>query len=220
MAGCGVGLGAGLMYVLDPVYGKRRRARLRDRALHAARAARVTLGKKARDAGNRARGLVAEAGTHLRCEQVSDETLAARVRSTLGRAVSKPGDVEVAVSEGLVTLRGIVPSQEAERLLRRVSKVRGVGGVESQLKVKGRHQEAPAAVQSNGGGNNREHAHKNRFAPGRLLAAAAGGGLALYGAKRRGAFGSVMSLVGVRMLRRGLLVSGPDPHEGAGATST
>src|SRR5688500_8806514 len=118
LAGCGVGLAAGLMHVLDPVYGMRRRARLRDRVSHAAHAVRVTLDKRARDVGNRARGLVAEAGTHLRCEQVSDETLAARVRSTLGRAVSKPGDVEVAVSEGVVTLRGIVHAQEAERLLR------------------------------------------------------------------------------------------------------
>src|SRR5919206_2586955 len=139
LAGCGVGLGAGLMYVFDPVYGRRRRALIRDKAVHAAVASRVVLGRKARDVGNRVRGLVAEAGTHFGCEEVSDETLVARARSKLGRAVSKPEDIEVTASEGRVTLRGIVRSQEYDRLFRSVSKVRGVRGVENQLKLHG-HQ--------------------------------------------------------------------------------
>lgn len=205
MAGCGVGLGAGLMYVLDPEQGRRRRAQRSDRASHAAGVAHVTLDKRARDLGNRARGLVAGAGSHFRGEQVTDEVLANRVRSKMGRAVSKPGDVEVSASEGRVTLRGVVWAREAERLLRCVSRVRGVRGVESQLKLKRRHGEAPDAGRENGKGNG-EHVVGRHFAPKHLLAAVAGSGLALYGAKRRGAFGAVLSVVGMRMLRHGLEV--------------
>jgi hypothetical protein len=62
LAGCGVGLGTGLMYVFDPVHGKRRRALLRDKVTHAAVTSRDVLGKKARHVGNHARGLLAEAG--------------------------------------------------------------------------------------------------------------------------------------------------------------
>ncbi|HEX6185100.1 MAG TPA: BON domain-containing protein [Pyrinomonadaceae bacterium] len=201
LAGCGVGLGAGLLYVLDPVYGRRRRALIRDKALHAAGVSRVVLGKRARDIGNRLRGVVAEAGTHLRREEVSDEALAARVRSKLGRVVSRPCDVEVLVSEGRVTLRGVVRSQEAERLMRGVSRVRGVRAVDDQLKLKRRHGEAPSPAPENGNGAHNGHRH---LTPGRLVAAVAGSALALYGAKRRGALGPVMSVVGVKMLRRGL----------------
>ena len=205
LAGCGVGLGAGLMYVLDPVYGKRRRALLRDKTSHVAGVSRVLLGKKARHLGNHVRGLVAEAGSHFRCEEVSDEALAARVRSKMGRAVSKPEDIDVTASEGRVTLRGIVRSEEYDGLFRSVSKVRGVRGVENQLKLKVRHGETPAAAHANGIGNgNGVHNGRPRLAPVRLLAVVTGSGLALYGANRRGPFGTAVSVVGLRMLRRGL----------------
>lgn len=201
LAGCGVGLGAGLMFVFDPVYGKRRRALIRDKALHAAAASRDVLGKKARHVGNHARGLLAEAGSHLRREEVSDETLTARVRSKMGRAVSRPEDIEVSASEGRVTLRGIVRSEEYDTLFRSVSKVRGVREVENQLKLKVRHGEPPTAARANGNG---AHNGRPRLAPGRLIAVVTGSALALYGTKRHGPFGTVVSVVGVRMLRRGL----------------
>lgn len=223
LAGCGVGLGAGLMYVLDPDRGRRRRALLRDKALHYAGEARITLGKRGRDIGNRARGLLAGAGSHLRCgEEVSDGVLAERVRSKMGRAVSEPGDVEVAVSEGRVTLRGIVPAGEAERLLRCVSKARGVLAVENQLKLKGRRGEAARAGHS-GGGVNGEHSTEHTISITSLLATVAGSGLALYGARRRGVLGSAVSLVGLRMLGRAVNDAGagkeyPSHRPGAPAT--
>ncbi len=55
----GAGLGAGLMYVLDPQMGRRRRAVARDRAVHLAHEARDAAGTVARDMSNRARGLAA-----------------------------------------------------------------------------------------------------------------------------------------------------------------
>lgn len=209
----GVGIGLGLMYVLDPERGKRRRAMLRDRTTHALRSTRVTLGKKAQDMGNRARGLAAEARTALHREAVSDEVLEQRVRAQLGRAVLKPGDVEVIAAEGCVTLRGVVCAGEVERLLRRVSRVRGVRSLESQLNVKGLH----AAEHANGSANGKgvtSHTPDRASVPARFLATVAGGGLAFYGARRRGVVGSLAGVVGMRMLRRALM-----PHHGNGAAA-
>jgi hypothetical protein len=212
-AGLGACLGAGLMYVMDPERGRRRRAMLRDGARHAAGVTLDALDKKARDVRNRARGLLAEAGSRFRCEAVTDDVLEGRVRSQVGRAVSRAGDVEVIASEGRVTLRGVVRAGELERLLRRVSRVRGVREVESQLSVKGRRGgrergEAGGEAEVNG-------SRRGPSLPSRLLATAAGGGLALYGARRRGVVGSVVGVVGMRMLARGLV--SPARQHGNGA---
>ena len=61
----GMGLGAALMYVLDPERGRRRRALLRDKMIAATNDANRALGKTARDLRNRAQGVVAEAGGAL-----------------------------------------------------------------------------------------------------------------------------------------------------------
>ena len=209
----GVGIGLGLMYVLDPERGRRRRATLRDRTSHALRSTRVTLGKKAQDLGNRARGLAAEARTALRREPVSDVVLEQRVRSQLGRAVSKPCDVEALAAGGGVTLRGVVRAGEVERLLRRVSRVRGVRSVESQLNVKGLHAAGHANGEA-GGNNGTNHTPDRPSMSARLLATVAGGGLAFYGVRRKGVFGSLAGVVGMKMLRRAF-----PPHHGNGVAA-
>lgn len=209
----GVGIGMSLMYVLDPERGRRRRAMLRDRTTHALRTTRVTLGKKAQYMSNRLRGLAAEAQTALRREAVSDEVLEQRVRAQLGRAVSKPCDVEVLATEGCVTLRGVARAVEVERLLRRVSRVRGVRSVESQLNVKGLQHAEHAHGSTNGKGV-MSHAPDRHAASSRLLATVAGSGLAFYGARRRGVFGTLAGVVGMRMLRRAFV-----PHHGNGTAA-
>ena len=65
-AGLGAGLGAGLMYLLDPESGKRRRTVAKDKAVHAVKKGGRTLGKKSRHLGNRGKGLVMEATSKLR----------------------------------------------------------------------------------------------------------------------------------------------------------
>lgn len=132
----GVILGAGLMYMLDPDRGKRRRALLRDQMVHGAhelQEAGDRIEGKTRDLGNRARGAVAEARSHLRREEVDDSVLEARVRSEIGRVVSNPGAIQVVAERGRVTLSGPVREDEAEELLSTVSSVRGVGSVENRL---------------------------------------------------------------------------------------
>src|ERR1044071_1449127 len=131
----GGALGALAMYFLDPREGRRRRARTRDKMVHAGKrlneAGRVT----ARDTVHRARGVLATARKLFEHEEVSDAVLVERVRAALGRAVSHPHALEVAADHGHVTLSGPVLAEEARPLLRCVRGVPGVKAVSDRLAV-------------------------------------------------------------------------------------
>jgi hypothetical protein len=58
-------LGAGIMYIMDPASGRRRRALVRDKASHYAHDATDTLSGKAHDLSNRAQGLYARGRRRL-----------------------------------------------------------------------------------------------------------------------------------------------------------
>lgn len=64
--GLGAVLGAGLMYMLDPQGGRRRRALARDKAVSLAKTGGTAVGNKSRHLGNRTKGLISEAGSGLR----------------------------------------------------------------------------------------------------------------------------------------------------------
>jgi hypothetical protein len=134
----GVMLGAGLMYFLDPDRGRRRRALLRDRAVHFGHELEdlgETLAGQARHLRNQAAGTIAEARARLEREELDDETLTARVRAELGRLVSNPGSIGVAADHGRVTLTGPVLAREADLLVDGVEAVRGVADVIDRLQV-------------------------------------------------------------------------------------
>jgi hypothetical protein len=135
----GAGLGAGLMYFLDREVGRRRRALVRDQAVHLTHAAGDTLDAKSRDLTNRTRGLVATTRSSLFNDHPDDPVLVGRVRSELGRVVSHPSAIEVTAVDGRVTLSGPVLAHEVDHLLSTVSRVRGVTDVENRLEV---HQHA------------------------------------------------------------------------------
>jgi len=61
----GVTVGAGLMYLLDPERGRRRRALLRDKCVSLSSQTGDALGRTARHLGNRAQGVAAEASKAL-----------------------------------------------------------------------------------------------------------------------------------------------------------
>lgn len=56
----GIGLGAGLMYLLDPQGGRGRRSVIRDKAMSAATKTGGAIGSKSRDIANRAHGVITE----------------------------------------------------------------------------------------------------------------------------------------------------------------
>jgi hypothetical protein len=130
-----VGLGAVLMYLLDPDRGHHRRSVVRDKTIHAGHEA----GRRTRwivvDAANRLRGRAATVGRRFRCgkAEVPDAVLEARVRSRLGRVSSHSGPIQVLAEKDRVVLSGAVLAGEAEAILAQVAATRGVRSVEDRL---------------------------------------------------------------------------------------
>ena len=201
----GLGLGAGLMYMLDPNRGRRRRALVRDRLVHTAHAMRDATGTTSRDLGHRARGLWAEGSHLLKHDGASDEVLAARVRSRLGRAVSHPHAIQVTAGNGRVSLSGQVLADEVDDLLSCVSKVRGVQEVENLLAI---HAEAGDVLGLQGGrtrpNGNSPFMPANWSPTARLLAGVTGGALTAWCLKRRDSVGMAFGALGCGLLVRGL----------------
>jgi len=135
----GVGLGAALMYIFDPDRGGRRRALIRDKFEAAGNKASCYADEMSRDLRNRAYGAVAAAKSLFKREEVTDDVLADRVRSKLGRYPVHIGGLEVTANNGAVTLRGQILADELPRVLRATRFVRGVKSIDNQFEV---HEEA------------------------------------------------------------------------------
>src|SRR5215207_10311785 len=182
----GIGLGAIVMYMVDPDRGKRRRALVRDKFARATHKAPDAISATARDISNRVRGLAAEAASAFSSEDVSDEVLVQRTRSKLGRIVSHPSSIQVAANQGLVVLSGPILAHEVNDLLTCIRAVPGVNEVESRLEL---HKEAGDVPGLQGGerrsGDRFDLMQENWSPTTRLLAGAAGGALAVYGLSRR-----------------------------------
>ena len=129
--------GAAAMYLLDPVAGRRRRARARDQAMAAGHDVQKFARNKARHAADRLHGAMAQ--RHGR-EPSDDRQLQERIRSRLGHLVAQPGKVEVHVEKGRVTLSGSAELSEVDGLVAAVSDMLGVERVDNRM---GEGQEAP-----------------------------------------------------------------------------
>jgi hypothetical protein len=138
------GLGAVLMYYLDPDRGRSRRARARDRVQHALRALDHEIDVTARDLVNRTHGLAARARSFPADGRALDSVIVARVRSKLGHVVANPHAIEVTACGGHVALAGPVLAIEKRHLLSAVASVPGVAGVEDRLQVYQRPGDHPA----------------------------------------------------------------------------
>ena len=144
----GFALGAGLMYVFDPLRGPFRRARFRDKILKGLHRTEHAVGKTGRDVRNRVTGMVADLRSAWRREPVDDDVLAERVRAKMGRTISHPSAVHVAVEDGVAILSGPILADEVDTLVRCVAHVRGIEDVESNLDI---HQEADVQLLREGG---------------------------------------------------------------------
>lgn len=129
----GLALGAGLMYVLDPSAGRRRRALMRDRVVRGRHEISDAASNATTRVGNRMKGFVAETRSRFSSKDVDDVVLESRVRASLGRVVSNPGAISVLCSDGICTLSGPILSDELDRLLSAAAGVPGVREVRSQL---------------------------------------------------------------------------------------
>ncbi len=191
-------LGAAAMYLWDPQRGVRRRALVRDKAIHFRRQTLRSLGKVGEYMQGWLRGRVAEARSLWREEYVSDPQLHDRVRSSLGRAVSHSSSIQVEVHEGQVTLRGPVLAEEFDDLLEAVRHVRGVRDVAHRMDIYERAGDVPGLQ----GRGVRAGLRRRSSLGGRMMAIGGGGALVLLGLRRRGILGFLTAAAGVGVLTR------------------
>jgi uncharacterized membrane protein len=200
----GAALGAGLMYILDPISGKRRRAFARDTMTHLTKEADRVVGQTARDLRNRYEGVVAEAEGLWTQQEVADDVIADRVRTAGGRVVSHPRSLEVSAENGWITLSGLILAAEEKRLLRRIGRVPGVRGVENKLRV----FKSTAHISGLQGGVPRQERFElmqSNWSPAiRLLSILGGGAAAFYGLRHWNLAGLTTGLAGVALAARGL----------------
>src|SRR5262249_29731338 len=144
-----------------------------------------------------------------------------RVRTEIGRACSHPHAIQAASEGGRVTLCGPILGVEADEVLRRVARVRGVRGVEDRLE---RHDTAEHVSSLPGQAPPRAPPATGWRWPRarRLLGGAAGAALMLVGlrrSRRMPLFGRMLAAGGAALLgraawnapARGLFGLGPAP---------
>jgi uncharacterized membrane protein len=201
----GAGVGAGIMYLLDPDRGRRRRALVRDKVVRGVHALGDALDTTSRDLRNRTRGVIAELRPRRDTGPVSDVVLEERVRSALGGPVRHPRSIGVTVRDGRVTLRGPVLADEVPVLLRRVSAVSGVTEVDNQLDVHATAADVPG-LQGEGrrgrAGDQFELLQSQWSPTARLFMGLAGGALTALGLRRHGLPGTALALGGLAIAAR------------------
>jgi BON domain len=200
----GLGVGAALMFILDPDRGRSRRATIRDKANRAAHKTGDALGTAARDLSNRTQGIISEASSLFTKEPIDDTTLLSRIRTKLGRVSSHPQAIDVIVQQGRVIVQGPVLASEAEKVIGAISKVSGVSDVENLLDV---HETADITeLQGESGvASDRLDILQRNWSPAtRLLVGAAGGALTVFGVQQRGILGTALGTVGLGLVTRGV----------------
>ena len=130
--------GMGMMYLIDRVAGRRRRALLRDKMTHYRRVAERRLERKGRNLTHRVRGMVLERTAQAHDGVVDDAVLVERIRSHMGHLLShaETRRIEVAVQDGQVSLSGHVVASHINRVLGHVATVPGEGfGTNEHIRV-------------------------------------------------------------------------------------
>jgi uncharacterized membrane protein len=199
----GFGLGLGVMYLMDPNMGRRRRSLVKDSVRGRLHDVAEEIERGVRDAGNRLYGLMAETRAALSQEPVSEPQLAERVRARLGRAASHPSAIEVSVQEDQVTLSGPILAHELEQVLHVVAGVRGVREVVNRLTPHARSENVPGLQGGAGRTGERAEILQANWAPGMRLTAGVLGGTLLANALRRpSALNLLVGTLGFGLLAR------------------
>lgn len=131
----GAALGSAAMFFFDPQQGRRRRALVRDKVVKAETCVRDFVDAGTRDLASRGSAIRGRIGSRFTKKSATDDVIAERVRSKMGRYVAHPGAIEVSVAAGRATLSGAVLAHEHVELLEAVRSVPGIEDVSDQLGV-------------------------------------------------------------------------------------
>ena len=199
----GLGIGAGLMFILDPDRGRRRRALARDKAIHYQHKLAAAAYATARDVSHRLQGVVAETRGRLQDAEVSDDILVDRVRSAVGRYCSHSHALQVRSQDGRVTLAGPVLAWEVPRILLAAGKVRGVRALVNEMQVRAEAGNLPS-LQGAGFVAAPTFLRASWPPAARLFAGALGTSAALTGLRRGSATGALFGTLGMVLAARAL----------------
>lgn len=200
----GIGIGAGMMYFLDPRYGNRRRALVRDKANRLINSLDDSLEMSVEDVRNRTRGMLSEVIAKLSDQGAPDWILEERVRTALGRLSRHARGVDVVANGGYISLSGPVLREDKDAIVKTASQTRGVHGVEDRLQVFDSPQDIPALQ---GHPSERREAtpdwQQQNWSPAtRLLSGVGGSLLTIYGLKRKGLTKPLLSTAGLVLTTR------------------
>ena len=200
----GGALGALAMYFLDPHQGRRRRARTRDKVVHAGKKLNAASRVTARDTAQRAYGVWANTRKLFERGDVPDDVLVGRVRAELGRVVSHSHAIEVVSESGHVTLSGPILAEEVRPLLRCVRHVQGVRAVSDRLTV---YEDAAHVSSLQGGlprngGSRFELLQENWSPAARLAVGSFGAGLIAASFRARAGVCALLGVTGSALLAR------------------
>ena len=199
----GLGVGVGLMYLLDPERGRRRRVRIRDQVAHATTMTGDAAGAMGRDVAHRAAGAMSRLRGTWGRRPVDDVVLVQRVRAQLGRVVSHPHAVDVGAAGGVVTLRGPILQHEVRRLLNAIERVSGVREVVNEFEEHKETGDVPALQGGSTPPGLQPELWQREWSPTtRLIAAGTGIALAGYGGSRRTMPGALVAAAGIGLLVR------------------
>jgi uncharacterized membrane protein len=201
-----IGLGAGLMYFMDPQHGTRRRAMVRDKANRFVNSIDESIDKALEDTRNRTRGVLSEMTAKLSDQGAPDWILEERVRSNLGRLARHSRAVDIRADGGRIYLSGPVLREDEDAIVKTALRSRGVHGVENQLQVFDNSRDIPA-LQGEPSPQRQprpDWAQRNWSPATRLLSSVGGSLLTLYGLTRRGVAKPVLSTAGLVLTARGV----------------
>jgi uncharacterized membrane protein/gas vesicle protein len=201
-----IGVGAGLAYFFDPKQGEHRRTLVRDKANNLVNQMDDSIYAAVEDTRNRTRGVLSEWTAKLSNQDSPDWLLAERVRSALGRLSPHARDVSVRAEDGKVHLGGSILNDEKDNILKTAAWTRGVREVIDELEVFYSPEEMKAFQETTTSKSSEVPSWKQQsLSPAtRLLSSVGGSLLTLYGLKRKGLAGPVLSTAGLLLTARGM----------------
>jgi BON domain len=192
--------GAALTFFADPVLGRRRRALLRDAAVHDSRILGRAINIGSRDTLHRAKGIFETIKNIFEPDEIDDAVLADRVRTEVGRVCSHP-NVEVTVEDGCVTLEGPVVAHERRPILKAVRSVKGVFDVFDRLEP----YVPPATMPTQAMRERQPDIMQRHWSPAtRILTGIIGGSMSAAGVKSGTLRGVVPTAAGFALLLRAI----------------
>ena len=201
-----IGVGAGLAYFFDPKQGESRRTLLRDKANNLVSQMDDSIYAAVEDTRNRTRGVLSEWTAKLSSQDSPDWLLAERVRNALGRLSPHSRDVSVRAEDGKIHLHGSILNDEKDNILKAAAWTRGVREVIDELEVFYSPEEMNAFRETTISKSSDGPSWKQQsLSPAtRLLSSVGGSLLTLYGLKRKGLAGPVLSTAGLLLTARGM----------------